>query len=57
LVLAWAWIRIEEVGFGPTGMDWNGGSWFCHDWNGLECLKLVLVRLAMDRNGVQLRIA
>jgi hypothetical protein len=42
-VLAWAWIGIEEVSFGLTGMDWNEGNWVCHDWNGLECLKLVLV--------------
>jgi hypothetical protein len=27
---------MSEVDFGSTGMAWNRGSWFWHDWNGLE---------------------
>jgi hypothetical protein len=33
---------MEVLGFGPTGMAWNGGSWFWPDSNGLEWRKSVL---------------
>jgi hypothetical protein len=36
---------MEEVGFGPTGVDWNGGSQFRPHWKGLESRKSVLGRL------------
>jgi hypothetical protein len=36
---------MEEVGFGQTGMAWNGGSRFWPDWNGLERRKSILARL------------
>jgi hypothetical protein len=34
---------MSEVDFGSTGMAWNRGSCFWHDWNGLERKKYVLV--------------
>jgi hypothetical protein len=32
---------MEEVGFGSSKMDWNGGSQFWPDCNSLEWMKLV----------------
>jgi hypothetical protein len=37
------WLGMSEVDFGSTGMAWNRGSHFWHDWNGLERKKYVLV--------------
>jgi hypothetical protein len=36
---------MKEVGFGLSGMAWNGGSWFWPDWNGSEWRKFVLAKL------------
>jgi hypothetical protein len=30
------WLGMEEVGFGLSGMAWNGGCRYWPDWNGLE---------------------
>jgi hypothetical protein len=38
-------LRIEEVGFGPTGIAWNGRNQLWPDCNGLELKKSVLVEL------------
>jgi hypothetical protein len=36
---------MEKVGFGLTGIAWNGGSLFCPDWNSLDWRKSVLAFL------------
>jgi hypothetical protein len=36
---------MEEVGFGLTGIAWNGGSQFWPNWKGLEWRKSVLASL------------
>jgi hypothetical protein len=36
------WLGLSEVDFAPSGMAWNRGSRFWHDWNGLERRNLVL---------------
>jgi hypothetical protein len=33
---------MEKVGFSLTGMAWNGGSQFVHDFNGLESRKSII---------------
>jgi hypothetical protein len=40
---------MEEVGFNPIRMAWNGGSRFCPDWNGLEWREPLLALLEWFR--------
>jgi hypothetical protein len=39
---------MEKVGFGLTGMAWNGGRRFCLDWDGLDWMKSVLAKQAWN---------
>jgi hypothetical protein len=38
-------LGLEQIGFGLTGMAWNGKSQFWPDWSGLEWRKSVLACL------------
>jgi hypothetical protein len=47
---------MSEVGFGLTGMAWNGGSWVYFDWNSLDWRKSVLASLKWVGFGIILKI-